>query len=82
MALIFEYCECGCKGYQASAAGQHYWIFWDLRGRTKTGGPYFLRRGHSWSGTPMGSFPSQEAAEKAAFEEVESAKLFDTYPEV
>lgn len=60
MALKFEYCECGCKGYSGGSKGMYYWIYWDLEES------YSLFEGHGYIGRPMGVFHTYEAAIAAA----------------
>lgn len=60
MALKFEYCECGCKGY--SAEGFPYWIFWDLKDK------YYLHLGHGISSMKVGVYSSLKQAEGRATE--------------
>ncbi len=31
MMLKFEYCECGCKGHEATKKGINYWIYQTLQ---------------------------------------------------
>lgn len=60
MALNFEYCECGCKGHEASAGKLHFWIYNDLRGN------YYLHQGHGWMSPKIGQHTSFEAAQRQA----------------
>lgn len=62
MALNFKYCECGCKGYEASTGPTlHFWIFWDLEKS------FHLHRGHGWfGGEPMGIYGTMEKAVEVA----------------
>jgi hypothetical protein len=68
MGLSFDYCECGCKGYEASAGSEHFWIFWDLKST------FTLNKGHGWTGTLLGKFATMKEAEAKA-NEVAFAKL-------
>jgi len=71
--LKFYYCECGCKGAQASAGPLHYWIYNDLRGT------FTLRQGHGHLGTKLGEFKSHESATWAANDhaKVEAEKIVE-----
>lgn len=40
--LDFEYCECGCHGFELSVAGQYFWVNDDLKGN------YDVHSGHGW----------------------------------
>ncbi len=66
MALEFEYCECGCKGWAASAGDHiHYWI--SDKGDTSGRKGYVLHRGHGWMAPVIESgLPSYKAAVEAA----------------
>lgn len=58
--LKFEYCECGCKGYEAGTRGNSFWIYWDLKNT------FTLNNGHSWAGTLIKKFSSYGEAVKEA----------------
>jgi hypothetical protein len=30
MKLPWEYCECGCKGWNLDVGGVYFWMYWDL----------------------------------------------------
>lgn len=65
MALKFEYCECGCKGWAASAGSLHYWITDHGYVDGKKG--YAVHNGHGWiSPAIAGGLKSYEEATKAA----------------
>ncbi len=69
MALKFDYCECGCKGYEASIGDREYWIYWALKCTDPK--PYFLRLGHGFSGRDLGRFDTYELAQEAATKDAE-----------
>jgi hypothetical protein len=62
MALEFEYCECGCKGHEATAGSLDFWLFNDLKGK------YTLNKGHGWMGARIGVYKSHEQAVGVATE--------------
>lgn len=62
--LDFNYCECGCKGYEASAGKLHFWIYWDL------GTNFYLNEGHGSLGNRLGVFKTMEEAKKRATDRV------------
>lgn len=62
--LSFNYCECGCKGYEASAGKLHFWIYWDL------GTKFYLNEGHGSLGRRLGVYGSMEEAKKVATDRV------------
>lgn len=65
--LNWEYCECGCKGYEISFGTVHYWLFWDIRGNNK----YHLRKGHGFvMSDPIGVYESFDDADRATREHV------------
>lgn len=53
--LNFEYCECGCHGFELSVAGQYFWVFDDLKGS------FHVHSGHSSCTKRLGSFKSWNA---------------------
>jgi hypothetical protein len=61
--LDFEYCECGCHGFEASAGAVHFWIYWDLDEHF-TG--FKLHQGHGWTSPRIGSFPTLGKAKAEA----------------
>jgi len=64
--LDFNYCECGCKGYEASAGHLHFWIYWDLAES------YHLHRGHGWASPKIKTCSSMEEAVALATEEAKA----------
>ncbi len=58
--MKFEYCECGCKGYEANAGQLYFWIYWDLKKS------YHLHEGHGWTSPKVGTYPSFKAADAKA----------------
>lgn len=58
--LNFNYCECGCHGYEASVGNLHLWIFWDLKES------YHLHRGHGWVSPKIKTCSSMEEAVELA----------------
>jgi hypothetical protein len=54
--MKFEYCECGCKGYECG----NYWIFWDLKKS------YHVHHGHGWIAPKLATCTSMEEAKDVA----------------
>lgn len=65
--MNWEYCECGCHGHEAHAAGIYFWLFNDLKGN------YTLHRGHGWLSPVIGKYKSWEEAEEKAREILKEA---------
>lgn len=61
--LNFEYCECGCHGFSASAGALHFWIYWGLNEHFKG---FKLHQGHGWTSPLIDTFPTLAKAEAAA----------------
>ncbi|MDP2933822.1 MAG: hypothetical protein Q8N81_06890, partial [bacterium] len=65
--IQWEYCECGCHGYELQLGHAYYWMFNDL-GEGGSSKPFHLHTGHSGLGEHIGSFSSFKAADRAARE--------------
>lgn len=73
--LNFEYCECGCHGFEATKKGLSYWIYMQLSVSSKSGKELFhLYRGHGWLGEKLSVHETYEMAKAAA------ANHFDQQP--
>ena len=75
--MKFEYCECGCKGWEASAGSLHYWITDHGIVNGKRG--YVVHNGHGWMSPvvagPLASYSeSVDAANKHARAEFNKIK--------
>jgi len=60
--LSWEYCECGCKGYDVWLGALYYWLFWDLHEKKKL---FYLHTGHGGHGEHLGKYSSFDAADRA-----------------
>lgn len=65
--IQWEYCECGCHGYELRLGPAYYWMFCDLD-RGSSSEQFHLNTGHSARGEHMGSYSSFEAADRVARE--------------
>ncbi len=66
--LNWEYCECGCHGYELVGAPIHRWCLLVLDGRDK---PYFLHEGHGYIGRKMGQYSTMKEADDVVVAELE-----------
>ena len=65
LTLPWEYCECGCKGWNLNVGGVYFHLHWDLKGK------WYLSREHGISNTRKvyKSAPEAEAVVKTALAE-------------
>lgn len=64
--LPWEYCECGCKGWELKLGGTYFWMHWDLDKRWSLGTQHgMLYTKHVFKSTPEAeSFVLTELATK------------------
>lgn len=68
--LVWEYCECGCHGHEASYFGLNFWLFNNLGSRGDASKPdtFYLHAGHGRCAPLIGRYSSWVEAQAAALD--------------
>jgi hypothetical protein len=54
--ILWNYCECGCKGSEVSIGAYYFWLYNDIKGS------YHLHQGHSQYSPKIGQYNKMSEA--------------------